>query len=210
MKFEWKRAVLGTIVVIATVAILSYSAAAQKEGKAPKKDAGANGPLYLPEHNYDHPGSYVSAAEIQAHLVKMVAEKKDDEPISMVKIGGKGDKAQAGISVVYREPENPKPGYAVHDDVAEVYYILEGSGTMMIGGKLTDAQRRPVSPGNGMGLAGKENTTAKLFTLGPGDTLIIPAGTPHLFLKANMFTSYICVRIDGDGVTPLEEPNGRD
>lgn len=208
MKFEWKRAVLGIIVVIATVAFLSYSATAQ-EGKAPKK-AASNGPLYLPNHNYDHPGSYVSAAEIQAHLIKMVAENKDDEPISMVKIGGNGDKQQAGISVVYRTPENPKPGYAVHDDVAEVYYILEGSGTMMIGGKLTDAERRPVSPGNGMGLAGKENTTAKLFTLGPGDTLIIPAGTPHLFLKANMFTSYICVRIDSDGVTPLEAPNGKD
>ena len=123
-------------------------------------------------------------------------------PINMVQIGGSSDKHQAGISVVYRL-EGQSGNFAVHDDVAEVYQILEGSMTMQLGGKLIDPMRRPVSPGNGMGLSATQSDGSEEVKLGQGDMLIIPAGTPHKTLKANEFTVYTVVRIDPDGVTPL-------
>jgi len=158
--------------------------------------------LYLPDHHYDLPFTYVSAAQIQAHKLKMLADKNNDVPINMVKIGGSGDKHQAGISIVYREP-GVSNQYAVHDDVGEVYYMIEGSGTMLLGGKLIDPVRRPLSPGNGMGIGGTKSEGAKEVHLAAGDMLIIPAGTPHKFEKANEFTVYAVVRIDPDGVAPL-------
>jgi hypothetical protein len=74
------------------------------------------------------PATHVTAAQIQAHKAKMIADKDDDVPINMVKSGGTGDKHQVGISVVYGSRANPIHHYAVHDDVGEVYQVLEGPG----------------------------------------------------------------------------------
>jgi len=49
-------------------------------------------------------------------------------PMNMVKLGGGGDRRQVGISVVTRAKGQSNPFYAVHDDVAEVYYVMEGRG----------------------------------------------------------------------------------
>jgi mannose-6-phosphate isomerase-like protein (cupin superfamily) len=162
-----------------------------------------NEPLYLPNHHYDLPATLITAAQIQTHKAKMIADKDDDVPINMVKMGGAGDRHQVGISVVYRRQGQSNPTYAVHDDVAEVYHVLEGTGTMLLGGKLTDGKRRPTSAGNGMGSVGTRSDGAKEIRIAKGDVLIIPAGTPHRWLMADEFTSYTVVRIDPEGVTPI-------
>jgi mannose-6-phosphate isomerase-like protein (cupin superfamily) len=159
--------------------------------------------LYLPNHHYDLPATLITAAQIQTHKAKMIADKDDDVPINMVKMGGAGDRHQVGISVVYRLKGQSNPTYAVHDDVAEVYHVLEGTGTMLLGGKLTDGKRRPTSAGNGMGSVGTRSDGAKEIRIARGDVLIIPAGTPHRWLMADEFTSYTVVRIDPEGVTPI-------
>jgi mannose-6-phosphate isomerase-like protein (cupin superfamily) len=205
MKIEWKRAALW-IFVGATVAVLSHailgapSAAGQRGGSTAAAPDSTT--LYLPNHRYDLPATYVSAAQIQAHKLKMVAAKEVDVPIDMVKVGGSSDKHQAGISLVIRQ-EGQTNQFAVHDDVAEVYYMIEGSGTMLLGGKLIDPVRRPPSAGNGMGLSGTQSEGSQEVNLAQGDMLIVPAGTPHEFKKANEFTVYTVVRIDPDGVAPL-------
>ena len=95
--------------------------------------------------------------------------------------------------------------YAVHDDVAEVYYVLEGRGQMKLGGTITDWHRRPVSIENGQGSRGTTAVGAEDITIQQGDMLIIPAGTPHKWEFAEEFTSYVVVRLDPDGVAPLLE-----
>ena len=59
--------------------------------------------------------------------------------------------------------------------------------------------------GGGSAAAGAGGTPLYLpdHHIAQGDVLIIPAGTPHKFKKANEFTVYTVVRIDADGVTPL-------
>ncbi len=202
-RIEWKRTTLEIFAMTAVIALghllLGALSGQQPGGRGAAAD---DTPVYLPDHNYDLPATHITAAQIRAHKLKMIADKKDDVPMNMVKIGGAGNKHQAGISIVYRL-KGQSNQYAVHDDVAEVYHILEGSGTMLLGGKLTDAKRRPPSPGNGMGLSGTESVGAKEVNLAQGDVLIIPAGTPHKFKMANEFTVYTVVRIDPDGVTPL-------
>jgi mannose-6-phosphate isomerase-like protein (cupin superfamily) len=162
-----------------------------------------NEPVQLPSHRYDLPATLLTAAQLEAHKAKMLADKDDDVPINMVKAGGGSDKHQVGISIVYRLKGQSNPNFAVHDDVAEVYHVLEGKGRMLLGGKVVDWQRRPTSAGNGPGSGGTKSEGAKEIQIAKGDVLIIPAGTPHRWLMADEFTAYTVVRIDPDGVTPL-------
>jgi mannose-6-phosphate isomerase-like protein (cupin superfamily) len=191
-----KRAVLAACVV--ALNLPASTGLAQQEKNDPS-------PVMLPGHRYDLPATLITAAQIEEHKKRMVAAKEDDIPMNMVKLGGGGDKRQVGISVVTRAKGQSNPYYAVHDDVAEVYYVVEGRGHMKLGGKLTDWERRPVSAGNGQGSRGRTAVGAKDVTIAKGDVLIIPAGTPHKWEMADEFTSYVVVRVDPDGVAPLME-----
>ena len=133
---------------------------------------------------------------------KMLAAKTNDVPVKMVNMGGSGGKHQVGVSIVYCL-KGESNAYAVHDQVAEVYHVLEGSGTLLLGGTLKDAKRRPVSGGNGPGLSGEVADGSAEMHIAKGDVLIIPAGTPHKVKMTDEFMLYTVVRADPDGVTPL-------
>ena len=160
-------------------------------------------PLELPGHRYDLPATLVTAEQIEQHKQNMVAVEETDVAITMVKSGGSSDDHQIGISMVVRYEGQSNRYYAVHDDVAEVYYVLEGRGRMKLGGTITDWERRPVSIENGQGSRGTTAVGAEDITIKQGDMLIIPAGTPHKWEYAEEFTSYVVVRMDPDGVAPL-------
>jgi mannose-6-phosphate isomerase-like protein (cupin superfamily) len=165
--------------------------------------ANSPSPLKLPGHRYDLPATYISAAQIEAHKKSMQAAKETDIAMTMVKMGGGSEANQIGVSVVLRPVGEDNKYYAVHDDVAEVYYVIEGKGTMKLGGTITDWERRPVSPENGEGSRGTKAVGAKDVTISKGDMLIIPAGTPHKWESSDQFTYYVVVRADPKGVAPL-------
>lgn len=171
-------------------------------GQAQEAD---NSPVELPGHRYDLPATLITAAEIQAHKENMVAVNETDVAMTMVPAGGGDEDYQVGVSMVVRYQGQTNQYYAVHDDVAEVYYVVEGRGRMMLGGTLTDWERRPVSIENGQGSRGTESVGAEEITLEAGDMLIIPAGTPHKWEYAEEFTAYMVVRVDPEGVAPLLE-----
>ena len=196
---------LGLLILVGSAAIalpglMSSAARAQTQ---PQPVPGE--PLQLPNHRYDLPATLLTAAQIEAHKKKMLADKTGDVPMNMVKAGGGSDEHQVGISVVYRLKGQSNPNFAVHDDVAEVYHVLEGKGRMLLGGKIVDWERRPTSAGNGLGSGGTKAEGAREIEIAKGDVLIIPAGTPHRWLMADEFTAYTVVRMDPDGVTPLLE-----
>ena len=162
-------------------------------------------PLVLPGHRYDLPATLITAAQIEEHKQNMIAVNETDVAITMVKMGGGSEEYQTGVSLVVRPEGQVNQNYAVHDDVAEVYYVLEGRGQMKLGGTITDWNRRPVSIENGQGSRGTTAVGAEDITIQQGDMLIIPAGTPHKWEFAEEFTSYVVVRLDPDGVAPLLE-----
>jgi mannose-6-phosphate isomerase-like protein (cupin superfamily) len=167
--------------------------------------ATAPSPLRLPGHRYDLPATVITAAQIEAHKQSMVGVNETDVAMTMVKMGGGSDDGQIGVSVVLRPKGQVNPYYAVHDDVAEVYYVIEGKGRMKVGGTITDWERRPVSIENGEGSRGTTAVGAKDVAIAKGDMLIIPAGTPHKWESSDEFTYYVVVRADPKGVAPLLE-----
>ena len=199
-RMPWKHGTLG-LAGLATFA-LGVSALVGGWAQEPPIDPS---PLVLPGHRYDLPATLITAAQIEEHKQNMIAVEETDVAMTMVKMGGGSDRYQMGVSLVNRYEGQVNANYAVHDDVAEVYYVIEGRGRMKLGGTITDWNRRPLSIENGRGSRGTTAVGSEDITIQRGDVLIIPAGTPHKWDLAEEFTSYVVVRMDPDGVAPLME-----
>jgi mannose-6-phosphate isomerase-like protein (cupin superfamily) len=151
------------------------------------------------------PGTYIPVSEIEAYVKKAIAEKRVDQQVRAVDIG----KSNVGIGIVYRgKLDAPAPAsVAEHDLVSEVYHIIEGSGTLVLGPDILDMKRRPATAEtvrlfNGPGNNGTSIRDGKTYNLKPGDVVIIPAGTGHWFTKIDDHIVYLMVRIDPDKATP--------
>lgn len=151
------------------------------------------------------PGTYIPVDELQAYTKKAIAEKRIDQQVRDVDIG----RAHVAIGMVYRGrldlPE--KDSVAEHDMVSEVYHVIDGSGTLVLGPDIVGMKRRPANSEtvrlfNGPGNNGALIRDGKTYYLKAGDVVIIPAGTGHWFTQIDDHISYLMVRIDPDKVTP--------
>jgi mannose-6-phosphate isomerase-like protein (cupin superfamily) len=154
------------------------------------------------------PGHYVPLAELQAYTKKAIDENLLDQQVRDIEIG----KAHVGIGMVHRKKLDApaKDSVAEHDQVSEVYHIIDGTATLVLGADITNRQRRPatlrtVVEFNGPGNNGSEIKNGKTYQLKPGDVVVIPAGTGHLFTKIDDHIDYLMVRIDPDKVTPIKD-----
>jgi mannose-6-phosphate isomerase-like protein (cupin superfamily) len=152
------------------------------------------------------PGTYIPASEMDAYTKKAITESLVDQRVRAVDIG----KSNVGIGLVYRGKLAAPTANSVaeHDQVSEVYYIISGSATLVLGPDITNRERRPatertVVERNGPGNNGSDIRNGVAHELKPGDVIIIPAGTGHWFTKIDDHINYMMVRIDPDKVAPL-------
>ena len=153
------------------------------------------------------PGAYVPLSEIEAYTEKAINEGLTDQQMRAHDIG----KANVGIGVVYRgRLEGPRAGsVAEHDLVSEVYHVISGSATLVLGPDIVNRQRRPstmrtVVEFNGPGNNGSDIRNGVTYQLKPGDVVVIPAGTGHWFTRIDDHINYLMIRFDPDKVTPLK------
>jgi mannose-6-phosphate isomerase-like protein (cupin superfamily) len=148
--------------------------------------------------------TYIPHADIAATLNRAPPGSVSDQQVRVVDIG----KASVALGAVYRSAK-AKQGAVFHDQVSEMYYILEGSGVIVTGGTLVDPKRRaadePVVKNiNGPSVGGTAIQGGQSQRIGPGDVLIIPAGVPHWFNSVDGEIKYIMFRVDPDKVLPLK------
>ena len=154
------------------------------------------------------PGTYIPLSELDAYTKKAIQEKLTDQQVRDIDIG----KAHVGIGMVYRTKlDKPLPNsVAEHDLVSEVYHVISGSATLMLGPDIANRQRRPatlrtVIEFNGPGNNGSEIRNGTTHQIKAGDVVVIPAGTGHWFTKIDDHINYLMIRIDPDKVTPLRD-----
>ncbi len=152
------------------------------------------------------PGTYIPLSELEAYTKKAIAERLTDQQVRDIDIG----KANVGIGMVYRgRLDKPQPNsVAEHDQVSEVYHIISGAATLVLGPDIVNRQRRPatmrtVVEFNGPGNNGSDIRDGVAHEIKAGDVVVIPAGTGHWFTKIDDHINYLMVRIDPDKVTPL-------
>jgi mannose-6-phosphate isomerase-like protein (cupin superfamily) len=136
-----------------------------------------------------------------------MTENLVDQQVRDINIG----KANIGIGMVYRGKLDAPAADSVaeHDQVSEVYHIISGTATLMLGPDITNRQRRPATQRtvvefNGPGNNGSDIRGGVAHQLKAGDVVVIPAGTGHWFQKIDDHINYLMIRIDPDKVTPLK------
>jgi mannose-6-phosphate isomerase-like protein (cupin superfamily) len=165
--------------------------------------------LYAQEKEYTPsckmcPGTYVPNSEIQAYVKRGIANQLTDQQVRQVDIG----KANVGVAVVYRGKINdPNANVAEHDLVSEVYHVIDGAGTLVLGPDLVGKQRRPANETtvrllNGPGNNAKAIRNGAAYQVKAGDVVVIPAGTGHQWTKIDDHVTYLMVRVDPDKITP--------
>ena len=87
-------------------------------------------------------------------------------------IGGEGMELRVAVQ---HENNLPPAAAEIHDASDDVYYVLEGTATLTLGGKLESPKE--VEPGEWRGprIAGGQN-----FDVKKGDLIVVPRGTPHM------------------------------
>ena len=113
-----------TIVMASVCVLLSISALAQRGAPPPPTDRTK--------------ASYMSAAEVAAAIAKL----PKDRPNSSVRVF---TLAPYNVNIEHRQPV--AQGASVHADTSELFYVIEGSATMLTGGKLMGEPAKTIEGG---------------------------------------------------------------
>jgi mannose-6-phosphate isomerase-like protein (cupin superfamily) len=136
------------------------------------------------------PATVITKTEHEAVLKGQIEKAVVDQPIKASDVLG----GRASVATLHRV--KPETSALIHDRVTETYYILQGSGTIVTGGTLGDPKPTDLTRVN----AGMSQTGARQGgdsrRVGPGDIIIIPAGTPHSFSQLDGPISYLVYRFD--------------
>ena len=138
------------------------------------------------------PSASVVAATLVAATLKHSVETNTLDT-KMVETAVKGGIIRIGI--VHRKNAEAKP--LMHQQLSEIYNIIEGSGTLMTGGAMPEP--RPVSDPPNLGPTPSFSGDAVGGTVrkvGPKDIVIIPAGMPHRFIQLDGPITYVIYRFE--------------
>jgi mannose-6-phosphate isomerase-like protein (cupin superfamily) len=149
------------------------------------------------------------ATDMTAAELKAVFETIGRSIDKQVKIVDIGDDTNVGVGVLQRfamETEGDAVPGLVHHDVAEIYYIVSGTATLVTGGELEGARELPADNGAVTLLVGPSSSgtssTGHSRPVAKGDVVVIPAGTFHGFSRIDDQISYLSIRVDPDQVLP--------
>jgi mannose-6-phosphate isomerase-like protein (cupin superfamily) len=115
--------------------------------------------------------TYIAAADVAALVAKAQRERKPDQP-NLVQAMLQLPPYTANLE--YRIGANAPA--SVHEREAELFYVIDGSGTIVTGGQLHDEKR--TNPANRSGSRIDSGTPQRLAK---GDVVFVPENTPHWF-----------------------------
>lgn len=114
--------------------------------------------------------SFVSSADVAALVAKAKSDRKPDQALLVQKL------VELPPYTVNLEYRVAVANAAVHEREGELFYVIDGSATMVTGGTLVDGKRTNPENLTGTGIQG--GTTRKVAK---GDFVMVPEGAPHWF-----------------------------
>ena len=146
------RILVAASVVVVVVVVVAAGVAFAQRAAAPATDMTK--------------GTYVSAAAVAAAVAKLPNEPMGSVPL--LKIG------QYNVNIEHRRNLQTA---SVHDKDAELFYVIDGSATLVTGGTLIDGVR------TGDNLRGKGIQGGTPQKMSKGDFMMVPAGVAHWFTE---------------------------
>ena len=168
MNLNTSKRVMHTIVVLLACCAAMMAQTTEKKPIKPIRDY-----VVLPAQ---------SLADVQK---KLQPDNKVEELI-----GGAGMELRVAVQ---HERNTTPPTAELHDTSDDVYYVLDGTATLILGGTL-DAPRE-VEPGE---WRGPKIVNGKTIQVAKGDLIIVPRGTPHQRLTVNQDFSMILIKVYQD------------
>lgn len=110
--------------------------------------------------------THFTAADLQAALAKLPTERPSSVRVFSL--------SPYNVAVERRLPQ--PQGASLHEAQAELFYVIEGSATMLTGGTLI----APTRNGSNLQGTGIEGGTRNEFN--KGDFIMVPSGVPHQFV----------------------------
>ena len=108
-------------------------------------------------------------------------------------IGGAGMETRVAIQ---HDANRVGSDAELHDASDDVYYVLKGKATLLLGGKLVDPKE--VSPGE---WRSKKTEGAQTVEINAGDLIVVPRGTVHHRTVTGKGFSMILIKIFEDPLT---------
>jgi mannose-6-phosphate isomerase-like protein (cupin superfamily) len=148
------------------------------------------------------PATDVTASVIQGALKQAPRDAVSDQPLRVVDVGG----YNIGVYVVNRPNTGQQPPVLHDTKVTEIYYMLEGGGTLVTGGTLAGQSKQPAN-----GPLAAVNTVRGTRIdggvsrhVGKGDVVVIPGHVPHGWTKSDSDIAYLVFRPDPEKKLPLK------
>ncbi len=159
------------------------------------------------QHGPRGSATYLTNEEVQATVKRTATAPASDQQIRVVSIN---DEYNVGVGVVHRARVK---GQALangveHSQISEVYHFIEGSGTLVTGGRIENPRAsapdsETVRVLNGPTTVGGAVQGGVSRKVGTGDVVIIPPNTPHWFSEITSDQIvYLVIRIDPHKVLP--------
>ena len=137
------------------------------------------------------PATFVGAAEIESTLRESITNNTLDKRVALAP----GPRGTVRVGVVHRSTQEPRA--LMHDELTEIYQIIEGSGTLVTGGAMTGCAPVADPPNLGPTKSYFCTMTAGVSQkVKPKDVIIVPAGTPHKFSQLDGPISYVIYRFE--------------
>jgi mannose-6-phosphate isomerase-like protein (cupin superfamily) len=127
-----------------------------------------------PAQNPPAPKLFAGSADVAAMIAKAKAERKPDQANYVQPIVRS---APYSANLEYRVGSVNAPA-SVHERDAEMFYVIEGAGTLVTGGTLRDEKRT-----NAENLTGSAIDGGSSRRLVKGDWVMVPAKTAHWFTQ---------------------------
>ncbi len=112
-------------------------------------------------------------ADIEKTLHSIDAEIKTKEVVSKTEDLNDTSGMQLRVAVQY-DAKKDRAQAEVHDASDDVFYVLEGSAELTLGGSLESPKEATPGEWKSDKIVGGQN-----FTIKKGDLIVIPRGTPH-------------------------------
>jgi mannose-6-phosphate isomerase-like protein (cupin superfamily) len=169
---------VGTVLFLAVLVVVSVSAQTTATNSAQREPAKAiRSVVVLPAQS----------------LYDLEQKLQPDNKVEDL-IGGPGMELRVAV-----QHEKNKSGAAaeLHDASDDVYYVLEGSATLVLGGKL-DVPKE-VEPGEWRSARIIDGRTVEI---NKGDLIVVPRGTPHQRSTAGKDFTMILIKVFADPIKP--------